>query len=168
MGKIVNLKNLALILILSFILLSPIFCYAATGNLKDAFKKGGPLDQVAGDKGAGYNINQTGPESMISKVITTALTFVGVIFLVLAIYGGYTWMIARGNEQEVEKAKNTLIAAVIGLVIVIAAYAVSWFVINSLSGAALKSGANKTLNGQEQEQSAPIKSDLPTFDPVPF
>lgn len=144
------------------------FCYAADKNLKDAFDVGGPLQQVAGEKGAGYNINQTGPESMISKVITTALTFVGVIFLVLAIYGGYIWMIARGNEQEVEKAKNTLIAAVIGLVIVIAAYAVSWFVINSLSGAALKSGANKTLNGQEQEQSAPIKSDLPTFDPVSF
>ena len=98
-----------------------------------------PLFNAA--KNAGYNINQTGPESMISKVITTALTFVGVIFLVLAIYGGYTWMIARGNEQEVERAKNIIIAAVIGLVIVIAAYAISYYVINALGGAALKAPA---------------------------
>ena len=106
-------------------------------NLNRAFNI--PLFNAA--ENAGYNINQTGPESMISKVITTALTFVGVIFLVLAIYGGYTWMIARGNEQEVERAKNIIIAAVIGLVIVIAAYAISYYVINALGGAALKAPA---------------------------
>jgi len=103
-------------------------------NLNRAFNI--PLFNAA--ENAGYNINQTGPESMISKVITTALEFVGVIFLVLAIYGGYIWMIARGNEEEVTKAKNILTAAVIGLVVVIAAYAISWYVINALGGAALK------------------------------
>ena len=103
-------------------------------NLNRAFNI--PLFNAA--ENAGYNINQTGPESMISKVITTALEFVGVIFLVLAIYGGYIWMIARGNEEEVTKAKNILTAAVIGLVVVIAAYAISWSVINALGGAALK------------------------------
>ena len=107
-------------------------------NLNRAFNI--PLFNAA--ENAGYNINQTGPESMISKVITTALTFVGVIFLVLAIYGGYIWMIARGNEQEVEKAKNIIIAAIIGLVIVIAAYAISWYVIDVLGGKALKPTTN--------------------------
>ena len=114
------------------------FCYADDKNLKDAFDIGGPLQQVAGEKGAGYNIGEAKAEDMISLIITTVLTFVGVIFLVLAIYGGYIWMMARGNEQEVEKAKNTLTAAVIGLVIVIAAYAISYYVINALGGAALK------------------------------
>ena len=114
------------------------FCYAADKNLKDAFDVGGPLQQVAGEKGAGYNIGEAKAEDMISLIITTALEFVGVIFLVLAIYGGYIWMIARGNEEEVTKAKNILTAAVIGLVVVIAAYAISWYVINALGGAALK------------------------------
>jgi len=111
-------------------------------NLNRAFNI--PLFNAA--KNAGYNINQTGPESMISKVITTALTFVGVIFLVLAIYGGYIWMIARGNEQEIEKAKNTLIAAIIGMVIVVAAYAISYYVINALGGAALKAPTSEETN----------------------
>ena len=111
-------------------------------NLNRAFNI--PLFNAA--ENAGYNINQTGPESMISKVITTALEFVGVIFLVLAIYGGYIWMIARGNEQEIEKAKNTLIAAIIGMVIVVAAYAISYYVINALGGAALKAPTSEETN----------------------
>jgi len=110
-------------------------------NLNRAFNI--PLFNAA--ENAGYNINQTGPESMISKVITTALEFVGVIFLVLAIYGGYIWMIARGNEQEIEKAKNTLIAAIIGMVIVVAAYAISYYVINALGGAALKAPTSEEM-----------------------
>ena len=149
MNKIINfkiIKNAALVLILSFIILSPLFCYAAVDNLKDAFRK--PLDQAAG--GSGYNTTKSvGVEGMISLVITTVLTFVGVIFLVLAIYGGYTWMLARGNEQEVEKAKNILINAVIGLVVVIAAYAISWFIINALGGAALRGQSESAPSAQE-------------------
>jgi len=41
------------------------------------------------------------------------------------IYAGYLWMLARGNEQEVEKAKNIIIYAVIGLVVVLSAYAIT-------------------------------------------
>lgn len=93
---------------------------------------------------AGYDtddINQTGVEnffdSQISKIIRAVLSFLGVIFLILTIYGGFLWMTARGNEQQVEKAKTLLTAAVVGLIIVISAYAISYFVINALSDKAL-------------------------------
>lgn len=130
-----------IIFILSFfiIIFSVNFCFAADG-LGNAFGgDGSPLDQAAGLDGAGYNT--TAPvtvDKMISTVITTALSFIGVIFLVLMIYGGYIWMIARGNEQEVEKAKNIIIAAIIGLAVVLAAYAASWYIINVLGTTALK------------------------------
>ncbi len=71
-------------------------------------------------------------ESQVGNVISIILGFVGIVFLGLTLYGGFVWMIARGNEQEVEKAKNILTAAVIGLVIVLAAYAVTYFVIQRL------------------------------------
>ena len=134
------IKDLFLIFILSFILLSPFFCYAATpnSNLNNAFEINGPLGQVAGKDGAGYDTDKVKVEGIISQVITAALEFVGVIFLILAIYGGYIWMIARGNEEEVTKAKNILTAAVIGIVIVVAAYAISYYVIDVLGGKALK------------------------------
>ena len=105
-----------------------------TLNLKNAFTA--PLGLVAGPNGAGYNTTQS-PENIISLVITTVLSFIGVIFLVLAIYGGYMWMMARGNEQQVEKAKGILTNAIVGLVIVLTAYVVSWFIISVLGGATL-------------------------------
>jgi len=61
----------------------------------------------------------------IGKVLNIATTFLGVIFLGLMIYAGYLWMLARGNEQEVEKAKNIIIYAVIGLVAVLGAYSIT-------------------------------------------
>lgn len=149
------IKNAALVLILSFIILSPFFFRAAANaaplNLKGAF--GNPLNQAAGPNGAGYNTGgKIGVEGMISLAITTILTFVGVIFLVLAIYGGYTWMIARGNEQEVEKAKQIIQNAVIGLVVVLAAYAISWFIINALGNEALKQKSESAQGKQSQTE----------------
>ncbi|MBI4812330.1 hypothetical protein HY798_02705 [Candidatus Falkowbacteria bacterium] len=44
------------------------------------------------------------------------------------IYGGYTWMTASGNEQQVEKAKGIIKNAVIGLIVVLAAYVVTAFI----------------------------------------
>ena len=60
----------------------------------------------------------------IGKVLNIATVFLGVVFLGLMIYAGYLWMLARGNEQDIEKAKNIIIYAVIGLVVVLAAYAI--------------------------------------------
>lgn len=135
-------KVFAFVLVLSFVFLYASFCYADNLNLKDAFE--GPLNNVAGEKGAGYktDVGLASPDSMISLVITTVIGLVGVIFLVLAIYGGYLWMTARGNDEMVEKAKNTLINAIIGLVIVLAAYAISWYVLNALGSQVLKNKIN--------------------------
>ena len=115
------------------------FFYATAGyalSLKDAFDK--PLTDVAGGQGAGYKTSGVNVETLIGLGIATVLSFVGVIFLILAIYGGYIWMLARGNEQEVERAKEIIKNSIIGLVVVIAAYAISWYIINALGGAALQ------------------------------
>jgi len=76
----------------------------------------------------GPNISQ-----IIGKVIGVVLSFVGVIFLILIIYAGFTWMLARGNEAEAKKAKDLMFDAVIGLIIILAAYAITAFVGNSLA-----------------------------------
>lgn len=65
---------------------------------------------------------------IIGDIIGAVLAFIGVLFLILTIYGGITWMTAQGNEQQVEKAKQIIIAAVIGLIIVLSAYAITAFV----------------------------------------
>jgi len=91
-----------------------------------AFEVDSGLIETANETGYTGGAIQLGSLSnVVSKIIEIVLSFVGVIFLVLLIYGGYTWMIARGNEQQVEKAKSIIINAIIGLVIVMAAYAIT-------------------------------------------
>jgi hypothetical protein len=76
--------------------------------------------------------------SGIGLMISAFLSFLGVIFLILIIYAGILWMIAEGDEAKVEKAKAILTRAIVGLIIVLAAYAISFFVINALAPQALK------------------------------
>jgi len=75
----------------------------------------------------GMFANKKLPE-VIGSTIGILLSLLGVFFLILMIYAGYTWMIARGSATETEKAKNTIINAVIGLVIVTAAYAITNYI----------------------------------------
>ena len=67
----------------------------------------------------------------ISVILNVILSFLGVVFLVLSVYAGVKWMIAKGNDQKVTEAKDLLADAIIGLVIVSAAYAISYFVLGS-------------------------------------
>jgi hypothetical protein len=77
--------------------------------------------------------SQAGFAEFLGKTVGTALSFIGVIFMLLMIYGGFTWMVARGNEQEVGKAKEIITGAVIGLVIVMLAYAITKFIGTSIA-----------------------------------
>lgn len=66
--------------------------------------------------------------TIIGKIVGAALSFLGVVFFVLIIYGGYMWMFSMGNEQTVGKAKDIIMAAVIGLVIVLLAYVITAYI----------------------------------------
>ncbi len=71
---------------------------------------------------------------MIGKVVGAVLSFLGIAFFILIIYAGFRWMFARGNDQEVAKAKDIIVSAVIGLVIVLSAYAITFYIGGLLSG----------------------------------
>ncbi|PIR92378.1 hypothetical protein COU01_01910, partial [Candidatus Falkowbacteria bacterium CG10_big_fil_rev_8_21_14_0_10_44_15] len=56
----------------------------------------------------------------------------GIIFLVLVLYAGFLWMTAAGNEDQVTKAKSILTTSIIGIVIIVAAYAIVTFVLDAI------------------------------------
>lgn len=77
--------------------------------------------------------NKTGiTESSITNtgvsVVTMIFVLVGLIFFGLMVYSGVRWMTARDKADSVDKARNTMIAAVIGLIIMLAAYAITTFI----------------------------------------
>jgi uncharacterized membrane protein len=66
-----------------------------------------------------------------NNIIKPALGVVGLIFLLLMIYAGFLWMTGGGNATQVSKAKDIMIAAVLGTIIVSAAYAITNFVFDT-------------------------------------
>lgn len=68
----------------------------------------------------------------IAQIIRIALGFLGVIAVVIILWGGFQWMTAGGNDDKVKEAKKRIYAGIIGLVIIISAYAIASFVISSI------------------------------------
>lgn len=69
---------------------------------------------------------------MISSVVRLAIGFLGVIAVIIILLGGFKWMTSGGAEDKVKKAKALIFQGIIGLVIVLSAYAIATFVINSV------------------------------------
>jgi hypothetical protein len=70
--------------------------------------------------------------TVIARIINFALGFLGIIAVVIILIGGFKWMTAAGNEEKVTEARKLLVAGIIGLVIILAAWAVSTFVIGAI------------------------------------
>lgn len=83
--------------------------------------------QKTGEVGAGYpKAAADDPINFLAKMIGSALTpmFLGVVGMLLFFYGGYTIMMARGNEQRVERGKTIIINTVIAMLVAFSAYAI--------------------------------------------
>lgn len=105
------------------------------GTTTGSNNKGFGFDKVKNvATSAGYSPNEVTLDQRISNIVSIFLSLLGVLFMILMIYGGYTWMTAAGDEKKIDKAKDIIRAAIIGLIIVVAAYAISVFVISKLWG----------------------------------
>ncbi|MFA6551173.1 MAG: pilin [Patescibacteria group bacterium] len=85
---------------------------------------------------AGYDSEASGNDisGVAATIINGFLAILGIIFLVYMIHGGYLWMSAAGNDDQVRKAKDEIRNAIIGLIVIVAAYAIISFVLDALSG----------------------------------
>jgi hypothetical protein len=67
-----------------------------------------------------------------TKIINTALFIIGALSVLMLIYGGIRYTISAGDSKHVEAAKNTIMYAIIGIVVAVLAYAIVNFVITRL------------------------------------
>lgn len=88
----------------------------ATASEVDAFK---------GDTSKNYDRFL---QTKAGQLVGIVLSFVGVLFLVLMVFAGISWMTANGNQEKVAQARGLMINGVIGIIIVFAAYAITSFV----------------------------------------
>lgn len=64
---------------------------------------------------------------LVGMLISAGLSLIGVIFLALAVYGGFVWMTARGDTKLVQEGRDTLVNATIGILLIVGAYAMTNF-----------------------------------------
>jgi len=125
----------SLTIILLGILAVPNFVNATDPTLVNQQKEN--LGKIGEKSGYGSIVgldsnNSSTISNKIGQIIAVVLAFLGVVFLVLVVFSGIQWMTAGGNEENVTKARTRLINATVGLAIVIAAYAITWFVVAKL------------------------------------
>jgi hypothetical protein len=102
----------------------------------------GPVQLAADMKMVTNNFQAVGNESglktsrdfpqMVGAIINAFLGLLGIVLVVIVIYAGYLWMTDMGNADNVKKAKSMMVQAIIGMIILMAAYAITQFILNAV------------------------------------
>lgn len=89
------------------------------------------IDVVADPIGLGNEPLQV----TIAKIINVALSLLGIVAVVIILIGGFKWMTAGGNDEKTAEARKLILAGIIGLAIILSAFAIAKFVLGALQGA---------------------------------
>lgn len=95
-------------------------------NVGDAI----PCDQIPGcvDGGKGSVGLETG-DALVGTIVSWAFIILGIVGVIMLIYGGIQFMMSQGDAQKAQKARQTIIYSIIGIIVVIAAGAITRFVL---------------------------------------
>lgn len=115
---------IALSLVLSFGLVAP----AILPNNNQVAYADAKTQIQSGLKAAGGDTKDTSG-TLITKLINVMLFIIGVLSVIMIIYGGIIYVISAGDSGRVSKAKNTIMYAIVGLIVALLAYAIVNFVI---------------------------------------
>ena len=126
-----NLIVVFLWLILTFLAFNNYVFASDWGKQSGLDKTANKMGYIKEDKPEQATTNS--PEIFFGLIIKSVLSFLGVVFLILIIYAGIYWMQAGGNQEKVDKAKDIIVNSIIGLAIVISAYAATYFIMNNFN-----------------------------------
>jgi hypothetical protein len=126
---------------LSFLFFTPVV-HAAQFDASDA------LGFATQANTGGIGAENVEIEPLAGRIAKGVFSLGGLLFFLLVFYGGYTWLMARGEEEEIKKAQNIIIAACIGLFIMVGSYAITNFVLSRMIGGY---ESPKTQSGEESE-----------------
>ncbi|MDP2656725.1 MAG: hypothetical protein Q8P11_04135 [bacterium] len=104
---------------------------------EDSLSVGDTIKQNLINSSVGLRSTTLGTQDNIGSVVGLAvsaiLALMGLVFLILILYGGILWMTSEGEPDKVKKARGLIFHAVIGLIIVLGAFAITAFVLRQIA-----------------------------------
>ena len=90
-----------------------------------------------------------GNTGIFTRIVSVMLFTVGILSIIMLIFGGLRYIISNGDSKKVEAAKNTILYAIVGLIVAIMSYAIVNFVVSSFttSGGGINSTGSSGANG---------------------
>lgn len=115
-------------IMMAFVMFSAVPAMAATSGTID-------IDEIGISYAADTGLGSEDVRSTIARIIRVAMGLLGIVAVVIILIGGFTWMTAGGNDEKVGEAKKWIFAGIIGLAIILSAYAIANFVLTQLINA---------------------------------
>ena len=132
-----KISKLLFSLIALSLMVLPMTVSAATGNTTNNVSNNTAAVEINaatyGAESTTLHLGSTSVDTVATNLINTVLGFLGLIAVVIFLVGGFKWMTAMGNDENIKKAKELMVAGVVGLVIILSAWGITRFVITQLT-----------------------------------
>lgn len=115
-------------------------------------------DGVDAAKAEGVPTQLFGDTGFIGRLTTFILAAIGIVSVVMLIFGGFRYIISGGDAKKVTDAKNTILYAIIGLVIALLAYAIVNFIVYVVTNGAISTDPSAVVS--------PTPTPEPTITPT--
>lgn len=112
-------------------LMALMIIFASQANGQPLIQNSNDMKSMTDETAVTGNLSDVGVGNIVAQGIRIILSLLAIIFLALTLVAGFKWMTAAGNEDQIKKATATLKAAIIGLIIVLSAYTITFFIFNS-------------------------------------
>lgn len=114
----------------------------STGSFFTASATATPTSNMFGEEdltaiGTTTGLENTSVQGIVGNIIKSIIGLFGIVATAFIVYGGILWMTSGGEEEKVKKAKKLMISGIVGMVIIVSAYAVTSYLMNNLLGAAV-------------------------------
>ena len=116
-------------------------------------------DGLEAAKAEGVPTELVGNTGFISRLTTVLLAGIGIVSVIVLIYGGLRYILSSGDAKKVTDAKNTILYAIVGLIIALLSYAIINFVVYAVTGHTESDAINNT-----QTTSTSTPTPTPTDD----
>ena len=124
MKRLLNLALTLIVFLLNFLFISPAFAKEKPLGTFEGISPLQPHIAVFGDLGLAINT--------FAKILSNVVGFLtlvgGLLFLIYFMIGGFSWITAGGKPENIQKAQDMITNAVIGLIIMVAAYSIAFIV----------------------------------------